>query len=77
RFGEVIEHVPPKVKIGVERSAVADMLGRILREYTIMDVSVEDPPLEQVIADMFSTAVDDREDNESSTTPEKVAQDVS
>ncbi|MEX0866202.1 MAG: ABC transporter ATP-binding protein [Pirellulales bacterium] len=77
RFGEVIEHLPPKVKIGVERSAVADMLGRILREYTILDVSVEDPPLEQVIADMFSTAVDDREDNESSTTPEKVAQDVS
>ncbi len=76
RFGEVIEHLPPKVKIGVERSAVADMLGRILREYTILDVSVEDPPLEQVIADMFSTAVDDRED-ERSATPEQVAQDVS
>jgi len=76
RFGEVIENVPPKVRIQIDRARVADMLASILREYTILDISVEDPPLEQVIAEMFSTAVDDRDD-EQEPAAEQVAQNVS
>jgi hypothetical protein len=30
------------------------MLGRILQQHPVEDISVEDPPLEEVIADMFS-----------------------
>ncbi|HEY4312012.1 MAG TPA: ABC transporter ATP-binding protein [Pirellulales bacterium] len=56
RYGEVIEQQAPKVKIKVERRAVADVLSGVLARYAIEDVTVEDPPLEEVIAEMFSTA---------------------
>ena len=35
---------------------VADVLAAILREHAIEDVSVEDPPLDEVIAEVFSLA---------------------
>jgi ABC-2 type transport system ATP-binding protein len=56
RFGEVLEAKPPKVKIRVSRSEVPDVLGRILARHQVVDVSVEDPPLEEVIAEAFSLA---------------------
>ena len=56
RFGEVLENQPPKVKIRVDRTVVADSLAAILAQHTVQDVSVEDPPLEEVIAEMFSQA---------------------
>ncbi len=56
RYGQVIEEQAPKVKLRVERREVAEVLSSILSKHTIEDVSVEDPPLEEVIAEMFSTA---------------------
>ncbi len=56
RYGEVIEQQAPKVKLRVERRAVAEVLSGVLARHSIEDVTVEDPPLEEVIADMFSTA---------------------
>jgi ABC-2 type transport system ATP-binding protein len=56
RFGEVLEIQPPRVKLRIERPAVAEMLAAILAQHTIEDVAVEDPPLEEVIADLFSQA---------------------
>jgi len=58
RFGQVIEEQAPKVKLRVERRDVAEVLSNILARHTIEDVSVEDPPLEEVIAEMFSTVVE-------------------
>jgi ABC-2 type transport system ATP-binding protein len=55
-FGEVLQANPPKVKIRVSRSEVPDVLGRILARHQVVDVSVEDPPLEEVIAEAFSLA---------------------
>jgi ABC-2 type transport system ATP-binding protein len=54
RYGEVISVEPPRVKLRVERSVVPRVLGEILAAHPVEDVSVEDPPLEQVIADMFT-----------------------
>jgi ABC-2 type transport system ATP-binding protein len=54
QFGEVLDVQPPRVKLRIDRSAVAGMLAAILDRYTIEDVAVEDPPLEEVIADLFS-----------------------
>ena len=54
QYGDVLEEQPPKVKLRVDRNVVADALSRILDGRAIEDVSVEDPPLEEVIADMFS-----------------------
>jgi ABC-2 type transport system ATP-binding protein len=56
RFGEVLEEVPPKVRLRVDRSVVAETLAAILAlgDQPVQDVSVEDLPLEEVIAQMFA-----------------------
>ncbi len=56
RFGEVVEEQAPKVKLRVDRNVIAESLAAILAQHTVQDVSVEDPPLEEVIAEMFSLA---------------------
>ena len=56
RFGTVVELRSPKVKLRVDRPKVAEMLAAVLRDHVVSDVSVEDPPLEEVIADMFQSA---------------------
>jgi ABC-2 type transport system ATP-binding protein len=56
RFGEVLEAEPPRAKLRIERADVARALAAILAQHTIEDVIVEDPPLEEVIADVFSRA---------------------
>lgn len=59
RYGEVIDQQAPKVRIRVRRDVVPEVLASILANHSIDDVSVEDPPLEQVIAEMFSQARDE------------------
>ena len=54
RYGEVIEVQVPRVKLRVDRTVVAKMLAAVLDRGSIEDVSVEDPPLEEVIAELFS-----------------------
>lgn len=56
RYGDVVEVNPPKATIRVEREQVASVLADILRHHSIADVSVEDPPLEEIISDVFSQA---------------------
>jgi ABC-2 type transport system ATP-binding protein len=56
RYGEVLELQPPRVKLKVDRAAAAEALSAILSEQSVEDVSVEDPPLEQVIAALFAQA---------------------
>jgi ABC-2 type transport system ATP-binding protein len=52
----LIEIEMPKIKFRVPRDEVARVLGAMLRDYQVEDVVVEDPPLEEVIASMFSEA---------------------
>ena len=56
RFGEVTRSGGPEVDLKVERSRVAEVLGAILDQYEVVDVGVQDPPLEQVIARVFEEA---------------------
>jgi ABC-2 type transport system ATP-binding protein len=56
RYGEVIELTEPEVKLRVERDVITKVLSSVLAEHAIEDVSVEDPPLEEVIAEVFSQA---------------------
>jgi ABC-2 type transport system ATP-binding protein len=53
RFGEVTGRNGPVADLRVERSRVADALAAMLDKYSIVDVSVQDPPLESVIARVF------------------------
>ena len=59
RYGEVLESKPPKAKLRVDRGRVPEVLGQILPKHTLEDVSVEDAPLEEVIASMFAQASED------------------
>jgi ABC-2 type transport system ATP-binding protein len=54
RYGNVVSAEPPKVKLRIERPQVPKALAEILASHSVEDVVVEDPPLEEVIAAMFS-----------------------
>ena len=56
RFGEVLEVDHPRAKLRIDRSVVAQQLAGVLSQHSVEDVSVEDPPLEEVIAAVFSQA---------------------
>ena len=55
RYGQVLQETFPRIKLRVERNEVPRVLGAILGQHTLDDVSVEDAPLEEVIADMFAS----------------------
>ena len=54
RYGEILEIVEPRVKLRVERHAISKVLSAVLASHTPEDISVEDPPLEEVIAQVFA-----------------------
>jgi ABC-2 type transport system ATP-binding protein len=56
----VIEIVPPKLKFRAAREDVAKLLAEFLSRHAVQDVSVEDPPLDEVIAQVFSQAQADQ-----------------
>ncbi len=68
RYGEVLEIAAPKAKLQVSRQEVGRVLSAILSQHTLQDVTVEDPPLEQVIAQAFSH-VDDQKKSQRETVP--------
>ncbi len=54
RYGEVVSIQTPKAQLRIARPVVAEAVSAILDRHTVVDVSVEEPPLEEVIAEMFS-----------------------
>src|SRR5262252_8162567 len=54
RYGEVVEVAEPRVKLRVDRQRISGILSTVLANHTLEDVSVEDPPLEEVIAQVFA-----------------------
>ncbi len=53
RFGEVTNREGPSADLKVERTRVAEVVNAILDRYTVIDMTVQDPPLDQVIARVF------------------------
>ena len=53
RFGEIVQEEGPAADLKVDRTRVAEVLGAILDRYTVIDMSVQDPPLDQMIARVF------------------------
>jgi ABC-2 type transport system ATP-binding protein len=54
QYGNIVSVEPPKVKLRIDRTEVPRALAEILAQHSVEDVIVEDPPLEEVIAAMFS-----------------------
>jgi len=63
RFGQVLEIVPPRAKLRIPRGDVPKTLAAILAQHVIEDIVVEDPPLEEVIADAFARARSDQDES--------------
>lgn len=55
RFGKVTEIAPPKVKLEVPRTQIPEVLSGLLAQYAIEDVGVQERPLEEVIAEFFTS----------------------
>lgn len=53
RFGEILGQQGPVVDLKVDRSRVSEVLSAILEQFTVVDMSVQDPPLDRVIAQVF------------------------
>ncbi len=58
RFGKVLDRTPPRAKLEVPRQKVSEILAAILGRYVIEDVSVQERPLEDVMAEMFQSNVE-------------------
>jgi len=52
-YGEIVRQEGAFAELRVERGRVAEVLGAILDQYTVLDTSVEDPPLDEMIARVF------------------------
>ena len=69
RYGQLEKVAMPRVSFRCPRSEVSKALGEILANYQIDDIAVEDPPLEETIAKLFThvskESTGDRGHNES------------
>ncbi|MFH1302956.1 MAG: ABC transporter ATP-binding protein [Planctomycetota bacterium] len=54
QWGEVIECEAPHVKLKVPRNKIPEILTNLLSRYRILDVGVQERPLEEVIAEVFT-----------------------
>lgn len=54
KYGKVLEQVPPRVTLEVPRQEIPKVLAALLDRYPIEDVGVQERPLEEVIAELFS-----------------------
>jgi ABC-2 type transport system ATP-binding protein len=57
RYGEVARREGPSVELEVDRGRISEVLATILDQYTVLDMSVQDPPLDQVIARVFQESL--------------------
>ena len=53
-YGEVVESEPGVVKLRVPRAETARVTARLLAEQDVQDLTVEDPPIEDVIEIVFA-----------------------
>jgi ABC-2 type transport system ATP-binding protein len=56
RFGTIVECQPPRVRLEVPRQNIPKILSDLLSNYNIEDVGVQERPLEDVIAELFSSS---------------------
>ena len=50
---ERFAYLGPELALQVDRTRVSEVLATLLDRHTVIDVSVQDPPLDQVIARVF------------------------
>ncbi|WP_376796776.1 ATP-binding cassette domain-containing protein [Thermogemmatispora sp.] len=53
-YGEVLSQSDGQTRLRVPKSAVARLTGRLLADLPVIDLSIEDPPIETVIEEIFT-----------------------
>jgi ABC-2 type transport system ATP-binding protein len=61
RFGEIARKVGPSLDLKVDRTRVPEVLAALLDRHTVVDMSVQDPPLDQMIALVFQQSTTPQE----------------
>ena len=61
QFGEIVEERGPVATLRMERQNVAPALSEILSRHRLDDITVDEIPLEEVIAEVFQAADDERD----------------
>ena len=59
QFGRVFDARGPRAKLEVDRTRIPEILTAVLSRYQIEDVSVQERPLEEVIAELFASHRDE------------------
>lgn len=54
QMGQVLSREPRKIKLRVAKEEAAAVTGRILSSLAVLDLNIEDPPIEDVIERVFS-----------------------
>jgi ABC-2 type transport system ATP-binding protein len=54
KIGTVIEFAPGRVVLGVSLANLREAIGQLLATSGVNDVTIEDPPLEEVMRDLFA-----------------------
>ena len=67
QYGNVFDVRPPRAKLKTPRSQVPEILAALLSKYNIEDVSVQERPLEEVIAEFFAKDKNEPRQPESET----------
>jgi ABC-2 type transport system ATP-binding protein len=58
-YAEVLEREGTKVRLRVPRAETSATVARLLSEVPVVDLTVEDPPIEEVIDQMFRSEVEE------------------
>ena len=59
--GEVVERTPTRLTVRVPKTSTPEAAGRLLAALPVVDLTIEDPPIERVIEDVFTRPVDEGE----------------
>jgi len=54
KWGEIIFHTDQQVNLEVERDKSNIVAAQLLKEYDIVDLNIEEPPIEEIIRSLFS-----------------------
>jgi ABC-2 type transport system ATP-binding protein len=54
-YGEVVQADGARITLRVPKARTVDITGRLLADLPILELTVEDPPIEEVIEQVFST----------------------
>ena len=58
-YGEVVDRQPGSAVLRVHKNEIARTTAQLLNDLDISDLTVEDPPIEDVIEDVFATKAED------------------